>query len=119
MRRLKNILGVAVVLGIIAVTYRPCSAAGEWKNIEQKIREATRPANHYAVATLYEQEARKARDLAAKYLLMREVYAAARAVERKDRAGEPYAFIAKTYQEMANEYEIIAAVHKAMAVQPK
>ncbi|HYY15246.1 MAG TPA: hypothetical protein VE965_01110 [Gammaproteobacteria bacterium] len=36
-------------------------------------------------------------------------------MERKDRAGEHGAIIAKTYQEVAHEYETLAAVHKAMA----
>jgi hypothetical protein len=32
-------------------------------------------------------------------------------VERKDQAGEHYVFIAKKYQEMAKEDEILATMH--------
>jgi hypothetical protein len=116
---LKNLLGVAVVLGIIAMASLPFSSAGEWEDIEQKIRQAKTPADHQAIAAFYEQEAQKARELSAKYLLRRDVYAAARAMERKDRAGEHYAFIAKKYQEIAKEDENLAALHKMMAEQRK
>jgi hypothetical protein len=50
---------------------------------------------------------------------MRDVYAAARAIERKDRAGEHCVFIAKKYQEMAKAYETLAAIHKMVAEQLK
>ena len=40
-------------------------------------------------------------------------------MERKDQAGENCAFIAKKYQEMAKEYEILAAIHRMMAEQLK
>jgi hypothetical protein len=46
MRWLKNILGVATVLGIIAVAALPFSLAGEWESMEQNIREAKTPADH-------------------------------------------------------------------------
>jgi hypothetical protein len=111
----KSILVVAAMLGIVASAYLPFSTARERGYLDQKLREAKTPAEHQAIAAFYEQEAQAARELAAKYLLMRDVYAAARAVERKDRAGEHYVFIAKKYQEMANEYETLAAVHKTMA----
>jgi hypothetical protein len=52
-----------------------------------------------------------------KYFTLREVYAAARAMERKDRAGEHWAFIAEKYQDMAKEDKTLAAVHKTMAGQ--
>ena len=115
---LKNIFRVTVV-GIIATAYLSFSAAGEGKSMEQSIREAKTPADHQAIAAFYAQEAQKARELSAKYLLMREVYAAARAMERKDQAGEHYVFVAKKYQEMAKRYETLAAVHKTMAEQLK
>jgi hypothetical protein len=115
---LKNIFRVAVV-GIITTAYLSFSATGEGKSMEQSIRAAKTPADHQAMAAFYAQEAQKARELSAKYFLMREVYAAARAMERKDRAGGHGAFIAKTYQEMAKVYETLAAVHKAMAAQLK
>jgi hypothetical protein len=48
-----------------------------------------------------------------------EAYAAARAVERKDRTGESWAFVAKKDQEMAREYKTLAAVHRMVAEQLK
>jgi hypothetical protein len=119
MKRRKHILGVAMVLGIIAVASLPFSSAGEWEEMAQNIRDAKTPTDHQATAAFYAQEAHKAQALAAKYLLEREVYAASRAVERKDRAGEQYVFIAKKYQQMAKESETLAAMHKMMASQLK
>jgi hypothetical protein len=54
MKWLKNLLGVAAVLGLIAVAYLPFSSAGEWEHMEQKIREAKTPADHQAIAAFYE-----------------------------------------------------------------
>jgi len=88
-------------------------------DIEQKIREAKTPADHQALAAWYEKEAQTAQQLASKHFMMRQVYAAARAMERKDQAGENCAFIAKKYQEMAKEYETLAAIHRMVAEQLK
>jgi hypothetical protein len=68
---------------------------------------------------LYEQEAQAAHQLATRYFVMRDVLAAARAVEQKNRAGEHWAFIVKKYQEMAKGYEILAEMHKKLAVQAR
>jgi hypothetical protein len=57
--------------------------------------------------------------VAAKYFVMRDTLAAARAVQQKDRAGEHWAFIAKKYQAIAKEHETLAAIHKMMAEQRK
>jgi hypothetical protein len=47
MKWLRNILGGAVVLGIIAMASLSFSSASEWKNMEQSsIREAKIPADH-------------------------------------------------------------------------
>jgi hypothetical protein len=97
----------------------PFSSAGEWQDMAQKIREGKTPADHQAIAAFYRQEAQKAQELSAKHFPMREVYAAARAMQQKDRAGEHCAFIAKKYREMAKEYETLAAVHKTTAAQLK
>jgi hypothetical protein len=88
-------------------------------NIELQLREAKTPADHQALVALYEQKAQSAQQLATRYFVMRDVLAAAHAGERKDRAGEHWAFVAKKYQEMAKEYETFAAAHKMMAEQRK
>lgn len=116
---LKHLFGGAVVIGIIAVASLPFSSAAGREDIGRNLLGAKTPADHQAMAALYEKEAQTARGLSAKHLLMREVYAAARAMERKDRAGEHCAFIAKKYQAMVKEYETLAAVHKTMAEQLK
>jgi hypothetical protein len=117
MRRLRTALAAVAVLGLMAVLSLPLGLAQPGDTIEQKIRQAKTPADHQALAAWYEKEAQAAHQLASRYFVMREVYAAARAMERKDRAGEHWAFIAKKYQEMAKEYETLAAVHKMMAEQ--
>jgi len=103
----------------MAILSPPLGLAQPGDNIEQKIRQARTPADHQSLAVLYEKEAQTAYQLAAKYLPMRDVYAAACAGERKDRAGEPWVFIAKKYQEIAKKDEILAAMDKTMAAQLK
>jgi hypothetical protein len=119
MRWLRTIMAVVAVLGFMAVISPPVGVAQPGDNVKQNIREAKTPADHQALAALYEQEAQAAHQLATRYFVMREVYAAARAVEQKNRAGEHWAFIAKKYQEMAKESETLAAIHKMMAEQRK
>jgi hypothetical protein len=116
-RRWRTIVAAVAGLGFMAVLSPAVGFAQPGDNIAQQIREAKTPADHQALATWYEQKAQAAQQLANKHFMMREVYAAARAMERKDRAGEHWAFIAKKYQEMAKEYETFAAAHKMMAEQ--
>ena len=111
MRWLRTIMAVVAVLGFMAVISLPFGSAQPGDDIEQKIRQAKTPADHQAIAAWYEQEAQAAHQLASRYFVMREVYAAARAMERKDRAGEQCVFIAKKYQEMAKEYETLARLY--------
>jgi hypothetical protein len=119
MRWLGTIVAAVAVLGFMAMISLPVGSAQPGDDIEQKIREAKTPADHQALAAWYEKEAQAAQQLASKHFLMREVYAAARAMERKDRAGEHCAFIAKKYQKMAKEYETLAAIHNMVAEQLK
>ena len=119
MRWLRTIVAAVAGLGFMAVISLPVGLAQPGDTIEQKIREAKTPADHQALAAWYEKEAQAAQQLASKYFMMREVYAAARAMERKDQAGEHCAFVAKKYQAMAKEYETLAAVHRMVAEQLK
>jgi hypothetical protein len=118
-RRLRTTVAAVAVLGFLAVVSPPVGLAQPGDTIEQKICQANTPADHQALAAWYEQEAQAAHQLATRYFVMRDVLAAARAVERKDRAGEHWAFIAKKYQEMAKADEILAAIHNMMAEQLK
>jgi hypothetical protein len=99
--RRRSPAAVVVMLGFLGVISPPVGLARPGDTIEQKIRQANTPADHQALAAWYEQEAQAAHQLATRYFVMRDVLAAARAVEQKNRAGEHWAFIAKTYQEMA------------------
>jgi hypothetical protein len=119
MKWLRTIVTAVAVLGFVAVTSLSVGSAQPGDDIEQQIREAKTPADHQALAARYAKEAQAAQQLANKHFLMREVYAAARSMERKDRAGEHCAFIAKKYREMAKEYETLAAIHTMVAEQLK
>jgi hypothetical protein len=88
MKWLRTIVAAVTVLGLMAVISPPVGLAQPGDNIEQKIRDAKTPADHQALAAWYEQEAQAAHQLASRYFVMRDVLAAARAVEQKNRAGE-------------------------------
>jgi hypothetical protein len=118
-KRLRTMIAAVAVLGLMVVISPPVGLAQPGDTIAQQIREANTPADHHALATWYEQKAQAAHQPATRYFLRREVYAAARATQQKDRAGEHWAFIAKQYQEMAKEYEIFAAMHTMTAEQRK
>jgi hypothetical protein len=119
MRRWRTTLAAVAGLGLMVVISLPFVLAQPGDTIEQQIREANTPADHQALAAWYEKEAQAAQQLASKHFMMRDVYAAARAMERKDQAGEHCAFVAKKYQEMAKEYETLAAIHRMVAEQLK
>lgn len=119
MRRWRTTLAAVAGLGLMVVISLPFVLAQPGDTIEQQIREAKTPADHQALATWYEKEAQAAQQLASKHFMMRQVYAAARAMERHDQAGEHCAFVAKKYQEMAKEYETLAAIHSMVAEQLK
>src|SRR4051794_38835219 len=91
--RRRSPAAVVAVLGFLGVISPPIGLARPGDTIEQKIRQANTPADHQALAALYEQEAQAAHQLATRYFVMADVLAAARAMDRKDRAGEHYVFI--------------------------
>jgi hypothetical protein len=105
LKRWRTIVAAVAVLGLTAVVSLSVGSAQPGGGIAQNIRQANTPADHQALAAWYDKEAQAAQQLASKHFMMREVYAAARAMERKDRAGEHCAFVAKKYQEMAKEDE--------------
>jgi hypothetical protein len=119
MRRWRTTLAAVAGLGLMVVISLPFVLAQPGDTIEQQIREANTPADHQALATWYEKEAQAVQQLASKHFMMRQVYAAAGAMERHDQAGEHCAFVAKKYQEMAKEYETLAAMPRMVAEQLK
>ena len=116
-RRWRTIVAAVAGLGFMAVLSLPFRLAQPGDTIELQLREAKTPADHQALATWYEKEEQAAQQLASKHFMMQQVYAAARAMERHDQAGEHCTFVAKKYQDMAKEYETFAAAHKMMAEQ--
>jgi hypothetical protein len=117
MGRWRIIVAMMAVPGFMPVLFLPVGAAQLGDDIEQNNRQANTPADYRALAAAYEQKAQAAQQLATRYFLMRDALAAARGMERKDRGGENYAFVAKKYQDMVKEYETFAAAHKMMAEQ--
>jgi hypothetical protein len=118
-KRLRTMVAAVAVLGLMVVISPPVGLTQPGDTIAQQISEANTPADYHALATWYEQKAQAAHQPATRHFLRREVYAAARATQQKDRAGEHWAFIAKQYQEMAKEDEIFAAMHTMVDEQRK
>lgn len=116
---LKQILGVAAVLGTIAVASLPVSSAGGREHMERNIREAKTPADHQAIVAFYEQEAQTARELSANHLAMRDSYATIPVLQEKGRAVDHCNAIARKYQEMAQDYAGLAEMHRRLAAQAK
>jgi len=117
MKRLRTTLAAVAGVRLMVVISLPFVLAKPGDTIELQLREAKTPADHQALATWYEKEEQAAQQLASKHFMMQQVYAAARAMERHDQAGEHCTFVAKKYQDMAKEYETFAAAHKMMAEQ--
>lgn len=110
---------MAAALGIMAFAFLLFSSADEWADIRQKIREAKTPADHQGIAAFYEKEAQTAHQLHTKHLAMRDTYAAIPVLQEKRKAADHCETIAKKYQEMAKEYETLAAMHKSIDAQIK
>lgn len=119
MTRFKGIIVMAAMLGVLAFVSAPFSSAGEWDDIQRKIREAKTPADHQAIAAFYEKEAQEAHQRHTKHLAMRDAYAKIPVLREKGKADAHCETIAKKYQEMAKEYEALAAIHKNMAESAK
>jgi DNA-binding helix-hairpin-helix protein with protein kinase domain len=117
-RRLRTIVVAVAVLGFMTVIYLPFSLAQLGDNVEQKIRQAKAPADHQALAALYEQEAQAARQEYAKHIAMRDAYTAIPVLREKGKADAHCQTIANKY-EMAKEFEELAAIHKQEAEQAR
>ena len=116
---LRTVVVAVAVLGLMAIISLPFGSAQPGDDLEQNIRQATTPADHQALAAFYEQEAQTARELSAKHLAMRDSYATIPVLQEKGRAVDHCNAIARKYQEMAKEYETLAAIHKTVAAQLK
>ena len=110
-RRIASALLLSVVLsGCAGVSTTPSAA------LLQQIESATTPADHEALAAYYTQEAAKARANAAEHRKMAKAYVA-------PRGGAGMAAhcdgIAKSFEGIATEYDLMAADHRQIAKQAK
>ena len=109
--------GVAV-LTLIGLTFLPfgtIAAAQQMDHMGQRITEAKTPADHEALAAVYEKEAQAARQKQAEHLQMRDAYAQIQVLRSKTGAIAHCNDIAKKYEEIAKENEALAKMHQEMA----
>jgi hypothetical protein len=81
------------------------------------IAEAKTPADHEAIAAFYEKEVQGAREKQVNHEKMRDSYAKITPLKQKTSVVAHCEAIAKKYQEMAEEYEDLARLHKEMATE--
>jgi hypothetical protein len=115
MQWFKSFVAVLAVLGIVPFVLLSFGAADEWTVIEQQIRDAKTAADHQAIAAFYEKEAQAAHKLHNTHVTMEAAYAASRTMQEKSRPTEHCKVIAEKYQDVAKQYESLAAMHKTMA----
>ena len=105
---------VGILVGV-ALGYLPCSTAEEGTNIEQRITQAQTPADHEALAAYYDKEAQAAHQKQAEYLQFSKSYSTLPTLQTKTGAVAHCNTIAKGYEELAEEYEALAKIHRDMA----
>lgn len=113
----KNIAAVVAVLMVIAlgfISLRPVVADEHVTHMEHMITQAKVPADHEALAALYDKEAQEARQKQAEHLKMKEWYEKNPALN-KTRFSFHCQQIALKYEEMAKEDEALAKMHRDMA----
>jgi hypothetical protein len=116
---LRNIVAVVAVVGITTLISLPFGSAQQGDNIEQKIRDAKTAADHQAIVAFYEKEAHAAHEKYDRHLGMAKSYGAIPVLKEKAKAVAHCETIAKKFQEIAKEYEAMAAMHKTLAGQAK
>ena len=113
----KNIAAVVVMLMVITlgfVSLRPVVADEHTAHMEQMITQAKTPADHEALAALYDKEAQGARQKQAEHLKMKEWYEKNPALNKSGFSWHCQQ-IALKYEEMAKEDEALAKMHRDMA----
>lgn len=113
----KNIVAVMIVLMVVAlgfVSLRPVVADDHMAHMEQMITGAKTPADHEALAALYDKEAQEARQKQAYHLKMKEFYEKNPGMNKSG-----FSFhcqqVALQFQKMAEEYETLAKMHRDIA----
>ena len=110
-RFIRTIVVVVAMLGIVTFVSLPWGIAGEGKSIVQMVRDAKTPADHQAIAAVYEKEAQAAQQKAKEHSQLKDVYAAKPDMQKMVSHCDT---IAKQYQEIATELTAMAEMDKKM-----
>lgn len=102
------------VVALGGVTLRPVAADELMAHMEQMITGAKTPADHEDVAASYDKAAQDARQKQAEHLKMKEWYEKNPALNTSG-FGFHCQQIALQFQQMAEEYETLAQMHRGMA----
>jgi hypothetical protein len=104
-------IAVVAVSVIIALVPLPWSTAGEEKNIVERARDAKTPADHQAIAAIYEKEAQAVQQAATRHSELKAVYAAKPDMQMMVSHCDT---LIKDFQEIAKELQVMAEMHKKM-----
>jgi hypothetical protein len=115
MKTWKIISAATALLAITGLSYVPFSSAAEETNIEQMIEQAKTPADHEALAAYYEKEAQAAKQKYEQHKKMEAAYSKIPSVKEKSNLLSHCDTLAKDYERMATQYEVLAQVHREMA----
>ncbi len=114
MRSLASLGLILALLTAVGWGFASGGWAGGGKSIEQMIAEAKTPADHEAIAAFYEEQARLVRQRQMQHERMRDSYAG-RYPTKKTVMVTHCNQIIKRHQEMAQDYEALAKLHREMA----
>jgi hypothetical protein len=106
-----TVITMVAVLGMVALVSGPWSVAGEGKSMVQRVRDAKTPADHRAIAAVFEKEAKAAQQKAKEHSQLKDVYAAKSDMQTMVSHCE---MLVKHYQEIATELTAMAEMHKKM-----
>jgi hypothetical protein len=109
-------LGVLVAVALAGCAASPSAPPPE---ITQRIEAARTPADHQSLATYYTQEAAKARDKVLEHRRMGASYKTMASVSRDSGMYNHCNSLVKSSEDMAKEYDALAASHRQLAEQAK
>ena len=118
-RLVVNRFAVGVLVSGTLLLFSACTVGKMTHNMDTMIQSATTKADHVALATHYEQEAKAMQDKAAEHRSMAQAYAKSGgyAVTAKGNALQHCDALASTYQQAANENLELAKQHRQLAEQ--
>ena len=110
-RRITLIIVVVAVLGMVALVSVPWGVAGEGKSLAQKVRDAKTPADHQAIAAVFEKEAQAAQQAVKQHSQLKDAYAKKPDMQMMVSHCDT---LVKHYQEIAKDLGAMAEMHKKM-----